>query len=350
MNKIRFRFWFFMIIFLSLRSVALPQTHKPRDHDSTYYRSYREELVVRTYLSRKYTTLKMSPPGEAIPVMKYRPNTRLNLGLGATYGSLTVNIAVGLQSFNPNNERGKTKYLDLQAHYYSRKWNFDLLGQFYRGYYLYPQGLGTADGTKYYVRPDLAIQIGGLAAYRALNDRRFSYQAGLLQNEWQKKSAGSILVGGEGFYGAAHGDSTLVPTQVDPSYAQKGIKKVHFFEIGPGAGYAYTLVYREHYFLLGSATVNLDFRYTREKEIDHNADKLDVTPNFIFHAGVGYNSEKWNLSMLWVANQTHVRGEASDYKYAVATGNYRLIFAKRFLLNRKVKNVLGPINELIEPK
>ena len=282
--------------------------------------------------------------------MKYRPNTRLTLGIGGTYRSLTVNIGFGLSSFNPDKERGETHYLDLQAHFYARKWNFDLLGQFYRGYYLSPQGLGSPRGKSFYVRSDLKVQVGGIALYRALNDRLFSYQAGLLQNEWQKKSAGSIVIGGETYYGAVHGDSTLIPGVVDPEYSQLGINKVHFFEIGPGIGYAYTLVYKEHFFLLGSATLNMAFRYSREKETNRNADKIDITPNFIFHAGAGYNTKNWDLSMLWVTTQINVKGGASNYKYLIASGNYRLIYARRFTVNRKVKNILQPINDLVEPK
>jgi len=338
------------IIFLGISGAIQGQTpRKSRDHDSSFYSSYRENLVARIYLSRKYTTLKLTPPGDhGVPVMKYRPNTTLNIGIGGTYRSLTLNIGVGINSFNPNKERGETHYLDLQAHFYARKWNFDLLGQFYRGYYLSPQGLAAPEGKNYYTRPDLRVQVGGIATYRALNDRRFSYQAGLVQNEWQKKSAGSILVGGEVYYGAFHADSTLVPANVDTSYAARGIQRVHFFEIGPGVGYGYTVVVKKHFFLLASATVHLALRYVREKEIGKNADNIDFTPNFIFHAGFGYNSEKWDLSMLWVSNRTYIKGPASDYKYTIDAGNYRLIFAKRFTLNRKVKKVLQPINNLIE--
>jgi Domain of unknown function (DUF4421) len=323
---------------------------KPRDHDTTYYRSYRESLVARVYLSRKYTTLKLTPPGDNdVPIMKYRPNTTLNIGIGGTYRSLTLNIGIGINSFNPNNERGETHYLDLQAHFYARKWNFDFLGQFYTGYYLSPQGLGTPDGISYYVRPDLRVQVLGLAVYRALNDQRFSYQAGLVQNEWQKKSAGSILIGAETYFGTFHGDSTLVPAKLDSNYAVRGIQKVNFYLFGPGVGYGYTLVFKQHFFLLASATVNLALRYAREKEIGKNADNVDFTPNFIFHAGLGYNSEKWDLSVLWVSNRTYVKGPATDYKYTIDAGNYRLIYAKRFTLNKKVRKVLQPINNLIEP-
>jgi hypothetical protein len=324
------------------------QEKKIADHDSSYYSTYHEKLTARTYLSRKYTALKLNAPGSSIPDMQYRSNTSLNIGVGATYKYLTVNIGIGINTFNPNQEKGKTHYLDLQSHFYARKWNFDLLGEFYRGYFMSPKGLGSVDNQTYYTRKDLAVQYGGFAAYRALNERNFSYQAGLVQNEWQKKSAGSVLVGGEMYYGAIHGDSVLVPAIIDASYLQRDIRKVHFFELGAGIGYAYTFVYHQHYFLLGSATVNLDLRYAREANPGNHADKMGFTPNFIFHAGAGYNAANWSLSVLWVDDQIHVRGPATDYMYRITTGNYRLIFAKRFALSHKQKKILKPIDNIIE--
>jgi hypothetical protein len=77
-------------------------------------------------------------------------------------------------------------YLDLQGHFYARKWNIDLLGEFYKGYYLTPKGLVAPYGEQYYLRPDIRLSLIGFAFYRATNDKKFSYQAGLLQNEWQK--------------------------------------------------------------------------------------------------------------------------------------------------------------------
>ncbi len=58
-----------------------------------------------------------------------RATTSLNIGIGATYHAFTVNIGIGISKFNPDNEKGNTKYLDLQGHFYARKWNIDLLGR-----------------------------------------------------------------------------------------------------------------------------------------------------------------------------------------------------------------------------
>jgi Domain of unknown function (DUF4421) len=120
------------------------------DHDTTYYKSYRSVLTARLYLSRKYNVLSFNPPAPATS-FKYRATTSLNLGIGATYHVFTLNIGIGITKFNPNNEKGNTKYLDLQGHFYARKWNVDILGEFYKGYYLTPQGLAAPPGEKYYL-------------------------------------------------------------------------------------------------------------------------------------------------------------------------------------------------------
>ena len=338
----------FLLWYFSL-SVARAQKEKfPDDHDSSYYSTYRSMLTARAYLSRKYNVLSFNPPAPA-QSFQYRATTSLNLGIGATYHAVTVNIGFGISKFNPDNEKGNTKYLDLQGHFYARKWNVDLLGEFYKGYFLTPDGLAAPTGDKFYLRPDMGLSLMGFAFYRALNDKRFSYQAGLLQNEWQKKPAGSLLIGGEIYYGAIYGDSTLIPTAIDPKASALAIDKFHFFSFGPGVGYAYTLVIKEHFFILGSATINLAFRYSNEisTQNDRQGNHFGFRPNYMLHAGAGYNGDKWDLSVLWVDTELFTKGKTTDYSYTVGAGNYRLVYARRFNLGQKTKKLLEPIPEII---
>ena len=324
------------------------QTQYAPDHDSSYYASYREKLTARLYLSRKYTALLLYPPYDRTSTLKYRPNTSLNLGLGASFRSLTLNIGFGLNSFNPHLEKGKTRYFDLQSHVYTRAWNLDLLGEFYRGYYLAPKGLGAGDGRSYYLRPDLGLQLTGIAAYRALQPKKFSYQAGLLQNEWQKKSAGSLLAGGDLYYGALQGDSSVIPLLTDPAAAGLHIRKVHFFELGGGLGYGYCLVFKKHLYLLGSATVDLALHIARESDGISAKDRAGLSVNYIFHAGAGWNGPDWDLGLLWVNDDIRIRSGTSHYDYLVRTGNYRLFYATRLKLSRRQKKILAPVNGLLD--
>lgn len=336
-----------MIFFLSF-SAGRAQKGDLEDHDTSYYSTYRSMLTARGYLSRKYNVLSFNPPSP-VEAFQYRATTSLNLGIGATYHAVTLNIGFGLTHFNPDAEKGNTHYLDLQGHFYARKWSVDLLGEFYKGYYLTPEGLAAPPGNSYYLRPDIGLSLIGFAFYRALNQQKFSYQAGLLQNEWQKKSAGSFLYGGEIYYMSINGDSSLVPAQIDPVVGRLDINKVHFLSFGPGFGYAYTFVMDEHFFILGSVTINLAFRYSTEisKTPDQQASYFGFRPNGILHAGAGYNGSQWSLSLQWVNTELFMRGVNTAYQYTIGVGNYRLIYAKRFNLDRKTKKILSPIPDIL---
>jgi len=93
--------------------------------------------------------------------------------------------------------------------------------------------------------------------------------AAMTQNEWQKKSAGSLLVGGLVFYGQIKGDSSMIPKQVESSFPKaSGIDNVNVFGVGIGGGYAYTLVIAKHFFLTGSAIVNLNANFSAAEDMN----------------------------------------------------------------------------------
>src|SRR5579871_1370108 len=252
----------FLITSVVCYYTSTAQMVKP-DHDTTYYRSFKGTITVRAYLSRTYFQDKFEPPAD-LQKINYHANKPLSLGVGFTYRSLSFNISHGLNFLKSDALKGKTSSTDLQVHLYKRKWVIDALGQFYKGFYMTPQGLAAPVGESYYKRPDMGVQLVGLSVINVLNDQRFCYGAGLSQNAWQRKSAGSFLIGMEAFYIASNADSAFMPKAVDSIYNQNNIHKVHLFEIGPGVGYAYTLVFGYNFFLLGSLNANLNLRYSRE--------------------------------------------------------------------------------------
>jgi len=81
----------------------------------------------------------------------------------------------------------------------------------------------------------------------------------------------------------------------------------------------------------------------KNKKICH----LGFRPNYILHAGAGYNSDTWDLSVLWVDTELFMKGETSNYGYTAGVGNYRLVYARRFNLGRKTKMLLEPIPEIM---
>ena len=337
-----------IIILLSFiyANTAVSQVFLKSVNDTNYYKTYPGSITARFYLSQKYTAFTLQDKGAKD--LKYWPNTTLNMGVGATYHNFSLNLAYGFGFLNQDKEKGKTKYLDLQGHFYKPKWVIDFYGQLYKGYHLEPKGFAIPSPEGYYYLPNAKITLFGLSAYRVLNNSRFSYRAAFIQNEWQKKSAGTFLAGAEVYYGIINSDSGWVPAALTETYTKQGISKINYFSIGPGIGYAYTAVAFQHLFFTGSLTGNLNVSYTTEKTIDNKQNKISLNPVTRFRVAAGYNSDNWNVSVNWIADRLPFKGYASGGDYLLQTGNYRFIIAKRFMPGPKLKRHLQLADKLFK--
>jgi hypothetical protein len=337
---------FINLLCLLIVTKGLGQQKLIAGHDTSYYISYEQDIVARIYLSQKYTDLELKKGNDA-PRLRYKPNTNLNLGIGASYHNLTLNLAYGFGFLNHDQEKGKTKKLDLQSRVYTRKWSVNLYGQFYKEFYEYPKGRGNADNSSYYMRPDLNINILGASVYRVINYRRFTLHPAFVQDEVQKKSAGSIVAGAMLYYGNIKGDSALVPSQLALFYDRRSISKVRILEFGPGVGYAYTQVLPYNFFLTGFYTFNVNLGLVKETGISGSTDHISANANMIYRVGAGYNNGDWNISAFWANARFSARGSLSGNDYLTNTGNYRLNFTKRIQPGPKVRKRLRLIERAL---
>jgi hypothetical protein len=332
---------FFLIIFLSSLSTGLIAQESRTD--TAYYETFPEDITGRFYFSRKYTGLKIRDKGAGKDYL-YMPNSTLNMGVGATYKNLTLNLAYGFGFLNPEKGKGDTKYLDAQAHIYPRKMVVDLFLQLYKGYFLLPEGLGASVGENYLTRPDMKIQKVGANVQYVFNHGKFSYRAAFLQNEWQKKSAGTFLLGAEMYGGLAHEESNLIPASLIDD-TERNFKTIRFFELGPNIGYAYTLVIKKHFFVTASAAANLGLGYsTHHGEMGRHT-QWAINPNYFLRGFAGYNSTKWSLNVNYVHNGVQLP-ENGGFSSTMMTGNYRLNLIYRFLPGAKLKKKLGVIDRV----
>jgi hypothetical protein len=300
-------------------------------HDSTYYTTYPRAITPRIYLSQKYGMFILPSSGNE-KYLKYSRTSKLNMGIGATYRRFSLNVAYGFNFLNPEDKKNKTTSLDLQLHMYRRKWIIDALAIHYKGFY--PNGSAFGNLNSNYYRPDAKMNLFGLAAYRFTNGERFSYRAAMVQDEWQKKSAGSLLFGGQAYYGMMKADSAIVPKFVQNGFAQAGINKINFFTVGPGIGYAYTLVVKKHFFVTGSLIGSLNLNFSSEQKSNVQNSKVIVNPSALYKAAIGYNSNTWNISANWVGNALWIHSIFSPERYLLATGNYRIILAKKINIKK----------------
>jgi hypothetical protein len=298
-------------------------------NDTAYYETLRDKTTVRLYLSKKYVHLNFPSEGSADD-LEYEANPKLNLGVGVTIKNISINLFNGFSFLNKNSdEKGKTKGFNFQVHLYPRKWAIDVLAIFPKGFHLEPKGYAAVKPGNYYFRPDMKLNLIGVSAYRVPNKEKFSYRAAIVQNEWQKRSAGSLLYGGEAFYGTIQGDSAFVPKKVEAGFDQAGVDKINFLNIGPGIGYAYTLVLAKHFYVTGSLIANLDVSFISEEKAGSKENQVAISPASVYKAGLGYNSSTWNLSANWSGNGLWLNGPSSSKNYFSPTGVYRIVLSRK---------------------
>ncbi len=328
------------LILLSLLIVIMPTESKAQmadDKENTYYQTFPDHIMGRLYLSRKYTSIWLRDNVEGQSYL-FAPNSTLNHGVGATYKWATLNLAYGFDALNPNKGRGDTQYLDLQAHAYPKNFVLDFFGQFYRGYHLAEREVGAPPDERYYTDPNLRLTKIGVFWQYLFNPDKFSFRAAFLNNEWQKRSAGSFMAGFEIYGGRVLSDSLLLPETMVLN-PERNFRTLRFFELGPNIGYAYTLIIKKHWFITGAASANLGFGYSQQEGHPERNTEWGINPNLFLRGFAGYNSEKWSINANYVHNRVRLI-ENQGFSQSVMTGNYRLNFVYRFLPGPQLKKYL----------
>ncbi len=330
-------------VLLVLALIPLAGRGQSPKADKQYIVMYDSLLVGRFYFSQKYTSISLRSGDHRL---WYRPNTTFNVGIGATYRWFSLNLAYKAPGLNNDEERGKTKYLDLQAHIYPRYWAIDFYGQNYHGYHSDPIQYPGQPGTDWYLRPDIKLNLYGLSAYRLHNGNRFSFRAPFLQNEWQHRSSGTWMYGAELHGAVLKADSSLVPNAKATDFAQAGVNQVKWLQVGIGGGYAYTLVIARHFFLTAAATVSAQAVLAETQQANATQSKLSFGPNYAFKAAVGYNSDRWMVCFTNAPNRMALRNLGWNDPTVLSTGNYRFNIAHRFVPGARLRKKL----RVLDPK
>jgi hypothetical protein len=239
--------------------------------------------------------------------------------------------------------------MDLTAHGIFRSFIVDMYLQWNRGYYISnPADVLTDWDTHqgFPQRGDMRTNIVGLNVQYLFNSSRYSYKAAFVQNEFQKKSAGSPIVGIEAYWMLGMTDSLMVAPDVPPSgfLGDATFNQVDIANLGINRGYAYTFVWKEKLFLSLSATVGLSGGSNQVHNSDNSVTSfsgLSVGVTSSSRVSLGYNSHDYyvGLSLIHFAMRNMVWDQADWVTYS--TGNIRLNVVKRFRLKRPIK-ILRP--------
>lgn len=311
------------------------------DNDTAYVSQYLSDVTFRLLGQRKYSYYDLNDHGEKQELL-YRPNNKFLLGVGANYEILGLNLVFNFPVFNKDDDKlGKTRFLDLQTHLYLRKLAIDLYGQYYKGFYIanpteYTPGYQTGDPFPH--REDLYHTNFGVNVQYVFNDERFSYRAAFVQNEWQKKSAGSVIAGGEVYRLEMRSDSTLVPTAgLNPDFFDgERFSKSSVFSVVANIGYAYTFVYKQHFYLTGSLSGGLGINSTimRYPQGHNKLQEIGWQFNNTVRLSAGYNSGNFFAGIHYVEVVTRGQSPVPRTYQTFGTGTFRVSVGRRFKLKK----------------
>lgn len=348
-----------------LAPLALWAQHKPSNNgfDTAYVHDFSHILTGRIYTSTKDNSLKLGAlPGQRN--LAYLPNNRINLGVGASYRSITLNLGFPIPWINNDDAiRGPTRYLDAQANILTKRTACNLFLQGFSGYYVNTHDHGEVGWPAVYerpYRPDVRQFNVGLSMVRILNSDRFSYRASFNQDAWQRKSQGSWLVGGYATWFTMRGDSSLVPRTLEPYFTPAmDMQRGTFTDLGPMGGYVYTMVFREHLFITLSAVggAGISTQHTAQPLGDDSKVHGRIGPGW--HAqlrtGAGYNSAKYYAGISYnqerigylLAEQRGVQWTVSNLRFnLVRRLNTKIPFMDRGIRWFR-KKVREPVEEVL---
>lgn len=336
----------FIILLSHLQSDAQYQVER---YDSSYYISYRDKLTLGTLVAKKNTAFKLNAKDADNP-LRYFSNSPARFGFSVDHDFLALSGTIGIGGADPSysKDKGKTKQLNLQVSFIGRKVLADIYVQKYKGLYSNLIEAGFANSSNFYVRPDIQTALYGTTITLIKNQRKFSAQAPFLLDARQKKSAGSLLYGGEFYYGTAKGDSAFIPSNLEGKYKDATTSKINYISFGPGIGYGYTYVLKEHFFVTAMPSFNADVSYVKEWDA---AGKLQsnwkFNPNLKAKAAIGYNDEKWGVALSYVSNRLFFNGAETDTRYLNYNDNYKLMYVRRINAGKTIPKITGFAKKII---
>lgn len=255
-------FVFNIFFFITWISFSQKENRVAFDLDTNYVESYYDDLIVRLYSANRNNFVHFIDVAEDLD-LKYRPNDYFDLGAGINYKWFGLNIGSKIAKLSDDDKRyGKTSTFGLQSYLYARRFTVDVMAMKTRGYYLQLENERVEEQIarqEYYKRRDLRTKNVGVNLNYVMNHRRFSYKAAFKQNELQKKSAGSVIVGGGFYLLTVDADSAFVPREIDSNYFVdwRDLDAFKCYTINGNLEYAYSWVPVKNWIATGAYRLSL---------------------------------------------------------------------------------------------
>lgn len=348
--KYAFSRFIFTALFLLGLAHAQAQTeveNSPRRaaYDSAYIQTYADQLIVRVLGVKKSNKIELSN-GKTEKIFSFRPNENLNVGFGFNYRFIGLNLAFDLPFINNDDEKyGHTNIFDLQLTIFAPTFGSNTYYQTYRGFYIdIPQKANPnwTDKMAYPQRPDMRTVNAGTEFYYIFNHRRFSQRATFVQNERQKRSAGSWLAGSYLNYFSLKADSSFLPKHLHHTIERnQEAQNFTLWHTGVSGGYIHTFVIKKYFYITLSAEMGIGLQNKRYAGKEYLLSQEWALGNkFKSRLGLGYNGEKYFAGIFSTVDNVRLTTEKEAW-LSNSLMQFKFFLGKRFDFDhRKVtKNI-----------
>lgn len=300
---------------------------KPDNRDTSYISTEALPWNIRVYGVTKLMEFNLQPQSDSIPSARYTPQEKIGIGMGAFYKSFGVYL--GFHTFGKKADQIR---LDLQLNQFGKKFTNDLYLQIYRGLYLengdvFQRYLNSIPGS---YRSDVTAASLGINSYYYFNWKKFSMRAAFVQSEYQKKNAGTWMLGGSYSGFAFQADNSLIPLN-DTAAERLGVKAGNATILALNGGYSYMLVWKKYAyaslaFIGGGGFANWNY----ENEINQIYSDLRPVYRIAARASVGYNAERYFFGLNAIFDRFTILDDVNNATYSLGNLRFFVGFRPKF--------------------
>ena len=329
-----------LLIVVLLVFLLYPSKFLIAQPDTAYILDYKHKLTARIYSLNEAINLEIDPISDG-PGLLYRPNNPQHIGLAGFYKWFGLGLAIQTPFLTTDNDTyGSSSSIDLRINAYGSWINAELAFANYKGFYLEnsPEIVNDFEsGDPYLHRPDLDIRSISGIFYLVPNYRKHSFRAAYIQNEYQRKSAGSFLIAPAFQINRLQAESSLIPTDYTNQYGifeEDELVRGRFNFVGVFAGYSYTLVFLKRFYvnlaMLPGAFLQYYDYHTETAHYNRNRAYFLWTSRF----AAGYNGKSWFAGMGGVSGFNNALLPLNTSAYALGVEQFRIWVGTRINLKK----------------